>query len=512
MAPVHSKTATYDTDDTHVAEALHALRSLHALQAMHDLRAKQRAITKVRDHLTKRGQRPARTAPVTWDAFLGKPILRTHPHYFRRMFRMERALFEAIAKQLDEHKASKARYGKHGKRLGAPEVVETRVALAITLRYLAGGALIDQVIIFDVTLPTIYRLVKNTLENLFDILPPFELRQALKERETNPARLEAITAGFAARSAQMLQGCIGAIDGLLVPIKRPGHLEYERAFYTRKNFYAMNVQAIADVRGRIIHAQVAATPGACHDSYAWRQDQLSKDLLDGPIAEWLREHKRYLIGDDAYPLSHTMVVPWPGKHEASSAELAFNERHSSARISVECAFGMLSRKWLFLKRPFELSLERTDLSCGFQTAVTVAMKLHNLCISDESSLSTDLLDADVSGEHEKEAKPRAQRLDHRSRAQLIDPDIAHLSSPNPRLARAERLGGDKEAGKAEESAAWYPIGHTDALFSPRDPKHGDPNAVCEARDKATKKLRNPREDITRVMREYGITRRTPKHW
>jgi len=253
--------------------------------------------------------------------------------------------------------------------------------------------LIDQVIIFDVTLPTIYRLVKNTLENLFDILPPFELRQALKERETNPARLEAITAGFAARSAQMLQGCIGAIDGLLVPIKRPGHLEYERAFYTRKNFYAMNVQAIADVRGRIIHAQVAATPGACHDSYAWRQDQLSKDL-----------------------------------------------------------------------------------SCGFQTAVTVAMKLHNLCISDESSLSTD------------------------------------LSSPNPRLARAERLGGDKEAGKAEESAAWYPIGHTDALFSPRDPKHGDPNAVCEARDKATKKLRNPREDITRVMREYGITRRTPKHW
>ena len=331
------------------------------------------------------------------------------------------------------------------------------MALAITLRYLAGGALIDQVIIFDVTLPTIYRLVKNTLENLFDILPPFELRQALKERETNPARLEAITAGFAARSAQMLQGCIGAIDGLLVPIKRPGHLEYERAFYTRKNFYAMNVQAIADVRGRIIHAQVAATPGACHDSYAWRQDQLSKDLLDGPIAEWLREHKRYLIGDDAYPLSHTMVVPWPGKHEASSAELAFNERHSSARISVECAFGMLSRKWLFLKRPFELSLERTDLSCGFHTAVTVAMKLHNLCISDESSLSTDLLDADVSGEHENEAKPRAQRLDHRSRAQLIDPDIAHLSSPNPRLARAERLGGDKEAGKAvskaEESAA-----------------------------------------------------------
>ena len=73
----------------------------------------------------------------------------------------------------------------------------------------------------------------------------------------------------------------------------------------------------------------------------------------------------------------------------------------------------------------------------------MAMKLHNLCISDESSLSTDLLDADVSGEHETEAEPRAQRLDHRSRAQQIDPDIAqgspHVGNVgNPRTERPDR--------------------------------------------------------------------------
>jgi len=64
----------------------------------------------------------------------------------------------------------------------------------------------------------------------------------------------------------------------------------------------------------------------------------------------------------------------------------------------------------------------------------------------------------------------------------------------------------------EEYAAWYPRGHELAHLSPRDPKHLDPNAVCEARDRATTKLRNPREDITDVMRAYGITRRNPKHW
>ena len=60
--------------------------------------------------------------------------------------------------------------------------------------------------------------------------------------------------------------------------------------------------------------------------------------------------------------------------------LAYNEIHSSTRMSIERAFGMLCRKWLLLKRPFEGSLRRTRYSAGVHVTVVVAMKLHNASI------------------------------------------------------------------------------------------------------------------------------------
>jgi hypothetical protein len=502
----------YDGDITKRAQR--ATKALNALQALEQLRVLQKQ-KKLERFITKHkrsGPRAARTKPVTWTEFMAKPILKSHPKYFHRLFRMDEHLFEDLAGLLKAKKQEGRRLGTRGGVMGAPEVCETEVALAMTLRYLAGGALIDQCIIFNVPLSTMYCILKRTLELLHEILPPFELQEALRERETNPTRLDAIVHGFAARSMQTLQGAIGAIDGLLVPIRRPGGEEYERAFYTRKSFYGMNVQAVADVQGRIIHATVGMCPGACHDSFAWKQDPLCEKLLDGPLAEWLRANKRYLIGDDAYALSHTMVVPWPGKHSLKSAELAFNERHSSARISVECAFGMLCRKWLFLKRPFELSLKRTHESCGFQIAVVVAMKLSNLSMKHGSRLNMDVLDSDVTGEAESGAPPRAPRTDHRGRAVEIDPDIANLSGPNPRLARVEREAGNKEAARAEELPAWYPPGHPLANLSIVAEGVGDRNAVCETRAKATEALRNPRESMTQNLADYGIMRRTDVHW
>ena len=485
--------------------ALQALYDLRDLRALHAARDTRRAISKARNR--KRGPRPERTQPLTWEEFLDKPILRSHTKYFGRLFRMDRTNFDYLATLLHDREKATTRRGKHGGQIGATRVCDLEAELAMTLRYLAGGAIIDQCVIWNVTLPTLYRILKRTLEALHAVLPPFELREALSERETSTARLDTISAGFGARSAGLLPGVIGAIDGLLVPIKRPGTVN-ERCFYCRKGFYAMNVQAIADVHGCILHASVGLTPGAVHDSFAWSQDPLSKNLREGPIADWLKLHKRYLIGDDAYPASHTLVVPWPGKYALDSPELAFNERHSSARISVECAFGMLCRKWLFLKRPFELGLKRSTYSAGFQVAVVVAMKLHNLAIKKGSALSADVLDKDVSGEMEEGAKERPRRPDYRSRPQPVDPDMAHLSSPNPRLARAEREAGDAAAANAAAGPAWY----TDRLISPRAPEFGEVSAECEPREMATELLRDPREEVTQLMRAYGIVRQARKHW
>jgi hypothetical protein len=175
-----------------------------------------------------------------------------------------------------------------------------------------------------------------------------------------------------------MHGAIGAIDGLLVPIRAPRSTSKKpKAYLCRKGYFCVNVQGICDARYRITYASIARAPGASHDSFAWGLDPLSKRLhgSDSPTAAMLKRRGFYLIGDDAYPCSHTLATPWPGKYQHDSPEVAYNYHHSSARMAVEQTFGMLSRKWLLLKRPFEGSLKRTKHSAGIQLTIGACMKL-----------------------------------------------------------------------------------------------------------------------------------------
>ena len=143
----------------------------------------------------------------------------------------------------------------------------------MTLRYLAGGASIDQCLIYRVELHLFYSTIKRTIERLFRTLPKFELGPALAAQDTDT--LDRISDGFRTRTDGLLRGCVGAIDGLLMPIRRPHGELNERVFRCRKGFYALNIQAIADRDGRFLHASVGRCPGAAHDSYAWSRDPLS---------------------------------------------------------------------------------------------------------------------------------------------------------------------------------------------------------------------------------------------
>lgn len=49
-----------------------------------------------------------------------------------------------------------------------------------------------------------------------------------------------------------IPNCIGAVDGTLIPIKGMTGPE-EFAYVCRKNFHALNIQAVADANMRLIH-------------------------------------------------------------------------------------------------------------------------------------------------------------------------------------------------------------------------------------------------------------------
>lgn len=139
---------------------------------------------------------------------------------------------------------------------------------------------------------------------------------------------------------------------------------------TRKCIYAMNVQAIADATGRITWASCACE-GARPDASAFGMTNLFS-----VVAGWTRW---CLVGDEAYTLDNTMLIPYrnaregashdeplpPPRHpnrtrltptssHAGTAEDDYNYFQSLTRQPVERAFGMIERRWGILWRRLEV--------------------------------------------------------------------------------------------------------------------------------------------------------------
>lgn len=76
-----------------------------------------------------------------------------------------------------------------------------------------------------------------------------------------------------------------------------------------------------------------------------------------------------------------MVVPFKGAQNGSKD--AFNFYHSSLRINIECAFGMLVHRWGILRKaiPMNITVQKTT------SLVFCLCKLHNFCISERENIA-----------------------------------------------------------------------------------------------------------------------------
>ena len=126
--------------------------------------------------------------------------------------------------------------------------ISGEIKLAIALRMLAGGTSLDLSVIFDVHERHCRTIFNDVLHNWIVKLNIGSIDIA--SYLNNEDKMKSVSNGFSQRSNGVLKGAIGAIDGWLVKIHRPlvyrDQVKSPSTFFSRKGFYALNVQCMVD--------------------------------------------------------------------------------------------------------------------------------------------------------------------------------------------------------------------------------------------------------------------------
>jgi hypothetical protein len=112
--------------------------------------------------------------------------------------------------------------------------------------------------------------------------------------------------------------------------------------------------------------------GSIHDALMFRRSDLYTGILDGTIAIPPDTH---IIGDSAYPLSQSLIVPYRQHANITPGERRFNIRLSKARQVIERAFALLKGRF---GRLFYLSYMQSIENIPM--VIIASCILHNICI------------------------------------------------------------------------------------------------------------------------------------
>ena len=126
------------------------------------------------------------------------------------------------------------------------------VKLAVTLRMLAGSSYLDLLLVYSIGKTTVYDSFHEVVDWINETFT-FQLRTLLDKK--NLRALKHISSGFASFSQGELEGIIGAIDGIAIRIMCPTEsdgISDPGNLYCRKQFYALNVQAVVDSKSVLI--------------------------------------------------------------------------------------------------------------------------------------------------------------------------------------------------------------------------------------------------------------------
>lgn len=133
--------------------------------------------------------------------------------------------------------------------------------------------------------------------------------------------------------------------------------------------------AVADASYKFTYFDVGGF-GSEGDANIFEACKLGQSLLKGELSfppdqdVGGKKVPFYYVADDAFPLNKRIMKPYPGK-KLTEEQTVFNYRLSRARRCIENTFGILTMKWLCLRRPMLCTPERA------QKIIAACCYLHN---------------------------------------------------------------------------------------------------------------------------------------
>lgn len=227
---------------------------------------------------------------------------------------------------------------------------------------------------------TIYNIIVETCDIIFEQLSPIYLRQPTAEKWKN------ISEGF--WKHWQMPNCIGAIDGKHVQIKCPPNSG--SVYYNYKKTFSVILLAVCDYKYEFTLFDVGAVGGESDGGVLVRSElgkALRENRLNIPqemkaLPGSIKQTPHYFVADDAFQLGPSIMKPYSG-HNLEEKKTIFNYRLSRARRIIENSFGILVNRWLFLSKSTGLNPDST-VKC-----VLAAICLHNYLMkyTNDSRLS-----------------------------------------------------------------------------------------------------------------------------
>ncbi|XP_017482472.1 PREDICTED: putative nuclease HARBI1, partial [Rhagoletis zephyria] len=268
--------------------------------------------------------------------------------YSEKEFKSHMRLRRSTAEYLIERYVSSVLPKTHS---GGRESVPSRKKVLMFIWYISNTITFRQLgNLFGVSQPTGWSVVNNV--STWMVSRTVDTKRKFKEKSGIP-------------------GVIGAIDCTHIRIKAPK--ENKECYFDRKHSYSLVLQAVVDADKRFTDVN-CGEPGSLHDSRVLRRSNLFFKAQSEPRS--LFPNESFILGDSAYPSTSWLVPPYKDYGNLSVSQRNFNKVHSSTRIVVENAFGLLKTRF---RRLLHFT-EQTNL-CFVVNLIVSACILHNICIT-----------------------------------------------------------------------------------------------------------------------------------